>query len=59
MSTWPTASHFKLKAKWTYLGRKYKLSAATYKWYVWAGFGARAKQKYSPLLGQSAFTIGR
>ncbi len=59
MSTWPTAAKYKLKSTWTYLGRKYKLSPATYKWYVWAGFGARAKQKYSPLLGQSAFTIGR
>jgi hypothetical protein len=57
LSTWPTTTRFQIRGAWKYRGHAYRLSPGTYRWYVWAGFGARAAQKYSPLLGQAGFTV--
>jgi hypothetical protein len=57
LSAWPSASRLGLKRSWSYANRRFKLKTGTYVWYVWPGFGARAKSRYGQLLGQSVFTV--
>jgi hypothetical protein len=59
LSAWPTRTRLQLRARWRYLGREHRLSAGTYRWYVWPGFGRASAQRYGRLLGQSTFTITR
>ena len=54
LSSWPTRPRLQLRKRWTYLGRKRKLAAGTYRWYVWPGFRAN---RYGRLLGQSTFRV--
>lgn len=54
LSAWPTRPRLQLRARWTYLGRQQKLSAGSYKWYVWP---ARSRDHYGALLGQSTFIV--
>jgi hypothetical protein len=54
LSAWPTRPRLQLRARWTYLGRQQKLSAGSYRWYVWP---ARSRDRYSRLLGQSTFIV--
>ena len=57
LSVWPRGTRFALKAKWKFQGRTYRLTQGTYRWFVWPGFGARAQNKYGPLLGENTFTV--
>jgi hypothetical protein len=57
LSTWPTRSAYVLPKSWKYLGRRHRLAAGTYVWYVWPGFGSRAARKYGALLGHSSFNV--
>jgi hypothetical protein len=59
LSVWPVKSHYHLAAAWRYGGKKIKLAAGRYAWYVWPGYGKRKAHKYGPLMGQSAFTFGK
>jgi hypothetical protein len=59
LSTWPVAPSFQLKRTWKYLGKKYTLGKGVYRWYVWPGFGARAKVDYGDLLGSNSFQMTR
>jgi hypothetical protein len=59
LSTWPVAPAFQLKRTWKYLGKKYTLGKGVYRWYVWPGFGARAKVDYGDLLGSNSFQMTR
>ena len=54
LSAWPTRPRLQLRARWTYLGRQQKLSAGSYRWYVWP---ARSRDRYGRLLGQSTFIV--
>ena len=54
LSAWPTRPRLQLRARWTYLGRQQKLSAGSYRWYVWP---ARSRDRYTRLLGQSTFIV--
>jgi hypothetical protein len=56
LSAWPTRPRLQLRARWTYRGRQQKLSAGTYRWYVWPAFRVN---RYGRLLGQSTFTVTR
>jgi hypothetical protein len=55
LSAWPSGSRFGLKQRWFYSGRSFRLKKGTYSWYVWPGFGTRAKSHYGRLLGLSTF----
>jgi hypothetical protein len=55
LSVWPLKNRFQLSRTWRYAGKTQRLSAGMYEWFVWAGLGSRAAQKYSPLLGWSRF----
>jgi hypothetical protein len=59
LSAWPTKARLPLKRSWKYQGRTYRLTAGTYRWFVWPGFGARASEKYGPPIGQSTFVVKR
>jgi hypothetical protein len=54
LSSWPTRPRLQLRARWTYLGRQRKLTAGTYRWFVWPASGAN---RYGRLLGQSTFRV--
>jgi hypothetical protein len=55
LSAWPSRNRFQLTRTWKYRGRRYRLVAGTYRWYVWPGLGPRRNAKYGTLLGQNTF----
>jgi hypothetical protein len=57
LSAWPSTSHYRLRRTWHYRGHRYRLGRATYRWYLWAGYGARSAHHYGGLLGQRSFTV--
>jgi len=57
LSAWPIKTTFALQAKWTFGKVTYRLSPGVYYWYVWPGFGSRAKASYGAMLGSSSFVI--
>jgi hypothetical protein len=56
-SAWPTGTSIQLRRSWTYAGRRYRLTAGRYRWYVWPGYGRRAEKKFGRLLGSSSFVV--
>jgi hypothetical protein len=48
---------FALPRSWSFDGKKHRLAAGTYRWYVWPGFGPRKASKYGKLLGGSVFVM--
>jgi hypothetical protein len=59
LTAWPTRTRLQLQTKWTNLGRKERLLAGSYRWYVWPGYGAPSARRYGQLLGQSTFVVAR
>jgi hypothetical protein len=57
LSAWPTKPRYQLRRTWRYRGHRYRLSDASYRWYLWAGYGKRAAHRYGSLLGQRSFTV--
>jgi hypothetical protein len=57
LSAWPSAAKQKLSRRWSYKGRQFRLRKGEYRWYVWPGFGPRAKPHYGQLLGTSSFGV--
>jgi hypothetical protein len=57
LSAWPSRPRYQLRRTWRYRGHRYTLTGATYRWYLWAGYGARAAHRYGGLLGQRSFTV--
>jgi hypothetical protein len=55
LSAWPTRANYKLPRSWIYHGRRYRMRAGVYRWYVWPGFGKLAQARYGRLLGRSSF----
>jgi hypothetical protein len=46
LSAWPTTNHYTLRTGWTYRGHRHHLVAGRYRWYAWAGYGARSRHRY-------------
>jgi hypothetical protein len=59
LSTWPRQPRFRLKRRWRFGGRSYRLVPGKYCWYVWPGYGKRSKRDYGTRLGRSCFRIVR
>jgi hypothetical protein len=59
LSAWPTRTRLKLAQSWRYAGRLQRLTAGTYRWYVWPAVGPRRDGAYGEVLGTSAFTVLR
>jgi hypothetical protein len=57
LSAWPSKARQLLTRRWSYGGRRYSLHRGVYVWYVWPGFGPRAKSRYGPLLGYATFRV--
>ena len=57
LSSWPTKAHLQLRSSWTYRGRRHRLVAGRYRWYVWPGYGPRDRRHYGKLLGRRTFTM--
>jgi hypothetical protein len=58
LSLWPKANNVQLLRAWRFGGHQYRLSHATYTWYVWPGLGPRSANRYGPVLGESTFVMG-
>jgi hypothetical protein len=56
-SAWPKGTSVQLRRTWVYNGRRYRLTPGRYRWYVWPGFGKRAKRDFGRLIGSSAFVV--
>ena len=57
LSAWPSKPHYQLRRSWRYRGHRYRLSDATYRWYLWAGYGKRSARHYGGLLGKRSFIV--
>lgn len=57
-AAWPTMHQFGLSTTWKWSGQRYHLSPGQYRWYVWAGFGARKSANYR-LIGSARFLMPR
>ena len=56
-SAWPKTTRLRMPASWRFGGRRERLTPGTYRWYVWPGFGPRARARYGAALGTSSFTV--
>jgi hypothetical protein len=59
LSTWPRQTMLRLKRRWRFGGKQYRLVPGKYCWYVWPGKGRRSKRDYGKRLGKSCFRIVR
>jgi hypothetical protein len=59
LSAWPKSPRYQLKRRWRFGSKQYRLVPAKYCWYVWPGYGKRAKRDYGKRLGRSCFRIVR
>jgi hypothetical protein len=57
LSAWPQGTSLRLRRSWTYEGRRYRLTAGRYRWYVWAGYGRLGQKRFGKLLGSSSFVV--
>ena len=59
LSRWPTKPQLRLRRSWSFGGQRRRLSPGRYRWYVWAGYGPRSKQKYGGAIVNGSFTVAR
>jgi len=57
LSSWPARARLRLHRAWRYGGHRRRLTAGTYRWYVWPGYGRRSRRAYGSVLGIRTFTI--
>jgi hypothetical protein len=57
LSAWPHGTSLRLRKQWTFRGRRRVLTAGSYHWYVWPGFGRRSAHRYGRLIAHRRFTI--
>jgi len=57
LSAWPRKAHYTLRRTWRYRGKTYKLTAGVYRFYVWPGYGPRARHRYGRLLTHGTVTV--
>jgi hypothetical protein len=57
LSAWPAVAQYQLKLRWSYRGRRQRLSPGRYRWAVWPGFGPRSKADYGKRVVNSTFQI--
>lgn len=58
LAAWPRTPELRLRTSWVWQGRRYRLAPGRYRWYAWAGIGARAAANYK-LLGRDEFIATR
>lgn len=57
LSIWPRRATVQLHRSWRFAGHRHRLVPGRYRWYVWPGFGSRAKARYGPLVGSATFIV--
>ena len=57
-SAWPTMHQTGIPTSWTWSGHRFRLTPGQYRWYVWAGLGARKLARYR-LAGSERFVVPR
>jgi large repetitive protein len=57
LTAWTSKPQYRLKLRWRYRGRRYRLAKGEYHWMVWPGFGPRSKADYGRRIGRRAFEI--
>jgi hypothetical protein len=57
LSVWPKQPTLPLKQAWNFAGRHHRLKPGLYRWYVWPGFGRRARARYGSLIGTGSFVF--
>ena len=57
LSAWPRKASLQLRRRWHFAGRRYRLTADRYRWYVWPGEGPRAARDYGPQIGAQRFVL--
>jgi hypothetical protein len=55
-AAWPTAHHLGLPESWKWSKRRFRLTPGRYRWYVWAGLGARTLARYRSV-GSASFIV--
>jgi hypothetical protein len=58
LASWPTTHQLGLPAAWRWAGHRYRLRPGHYRWYVWAGLGARSFARYRTI-GSAQFIVPR
>jgi hypothetical protein len=56
LAAWPTSHQFGVPKAWKWDRRTYRLGPGHYRWYVWAGFGARSFAQYRTV-GSAEFIV--
>ena len=59
MSAWPVRPRLRLRMRWTYRGKRQRLTPGRYAWLVWPGFGPRSDADYGRRIGRSTFVMRR
>jgi hypothetical protein len=59
LSAWPRVNHLRLQASWIFDGHLERLTRGRYHWYVWPGYGLRARNRYGKLIGHRSFYMVR
>ena len=57
LSSWPKGARLKMRKRWKFNGKTFRLRTGSYTWLVWPAYGTRKKPRYGKLLGQSTFRI--
>jgi len=57
LSEWPARPRLQLQRTWHYGGHVRHLSAGTYRWDVWPGYGSRSSARYGRKIGSRTFVI--
>ncbi|MGA9859704.1 MAG: hypothetical protein WBQ18_17700 [Solirubrobacteraceae bacterium] len=57
LSVWPRHPTLQLRRAWSFAGRRHRLTPGRYRWYVWPGFGPKARARYGRLVGSGAFIV--
>jgi hypothetical protein len=57
-AAWPTSHHLGLPKSWKWSSHRFRLTPGKYRWYVWAGLGARKLARYSSV-GSASFIVPR
>ena len=58
LALWPEAHQLGLPAAWRWSGHRHRLRPGHYRWYVWAGLGARSLARYRTI-GSAQFIVPR
>ena len=59
LSAWPKRPELRLHERWRFQGRRHRLAAGRYTWYVWPGEGPRSARRYGERIGARSFVVDR